>query len=58
MEVTIVGFLALFALLFLGLPIAFISGTLFAWIALSRLRSTSELADQGVMGPPDVQPFR
>lgn len=43
--------------LVLGLPIAFISGTLFAWIALSRPGSASEL-DDGVLGPPDVQPFR
>lgn len=44
--------------LVLGLPVALVSGTLFAWLALSRQRSVGELSEDGVLGPPDVQPFR
>lgn len=41
-----------------GLPMALVSGLLFALIALERRRSDGELAEDGVLQPNDVQPFR
>jgi hypothetical protein len=37
----------------IGLPIALVSGTLFAWIALAKPRVVEDL-----VGFQDVQPFR
>jgi hypothetical protein len=46
----------------LGLPVALISGLLFAWIALARPRSDGDADDGDVLGDHifsrDVQPFR
>lgn len=43
--------------LVLGLPVALISGTLFAWLALSRPRGEM-LEDNIYVAKADVQPFR
>lgn len=40
-----------------GLPMALVSGTVFAWIALSRLRA-ERLDDRIFVADSDVQPFR
>jgi hypothetical protein len=44
--------------LVLGLPVALISGTMFAIVALTRVRAPGELLDDGGLRPHDVQPFR
>jgi hypothetical protein len=42
--------------LVLGLPISLVSGTLFAWLALSRPRG--EVLEDNIFVANDVQPFR
>jgi hypothetical protein len=44
--------------LVLGLPTALVSGALFAWTALKREQPISEVLDDAVFRPHDVQPFR
>lgn len=41
-----------------GLPMALISGLVFALIALERQKSDGELAEENILRPNDVQPFR